>query len=91
VGVSPDPVQTQQRFKKAHSLPFLMVGDPGREIIKLYGVDRRLLGPKTKRVTFLIDRAGMVKGVFHHEMAIGRHRAEVIEGLRRLNRQPQER
>ena len=53
----------------------------------LYGVRRRWsfgIAP-TKRVTYLIDKAGIIQGLYHHELAVGRHVADVMEGLKRLS------
>ena len=83
VGVSPDSVQSHRRFKEEHGLPFPLVADTQRRVIRLYGVQRRLLR-STQRVTYLIDKAGDIQGVFHHEVAIGRHQRDVLEALHRL-------
>lgn len=84
VGISPDSVESHQRFKEANRLAFPLGADSQREIINLYGVRRALVG-LTKRVTYLIDKAGVIRNVFHHELTIGRHQDDVLKGLRRLN------
>ncbi len=38
-----------------------------------------------KRVTYVVDKAGIVRGVYHHEIAFGRHKDDVIQALRTLN------
>ena len=81
--MSQDPPETHARFREAHGLPFPLAADVDKAIAKLYGVKRRW-GVPIKRVTFLIDKQGVIREVFHHELAIGRHRDEVLEGLRRL-------
>jgi peroxiredoxin Q/BCP len=42
VGVSADGVNAQARFKEKHSLPFLLVSDPGKELISAFGVPTRM-------------------------------------------------
>lgn len=79
VGVSTDDLETQERFAGAHRLPFPLLGDPDRRIASAFGVMglvRSLLGI-TKRATFVIDKQGVVRGVFHHELAVNRHLADV--------------
>ena len=39
------------------------------------------------RVTYLIDKAGVVRNVFHHEVRIGKHVDDVLEGLKALDRE----
>ena len=73
-------------FKEANDLSFPLASDTDQRVIKLYDVQRSLLFKRPKRVTYLIDREGLVRGIFRHEVAIGRHQGDVLQGLRTLNR-----
>ncbi len=86
MGVSPDSIQSHRRFREENGLPFPLVADTERKLIKLYDVRRKLAIAPTKRVTYLIDKAGVIRYIFHHEFAIGRHKNEVLEGLKSINR-----
>ena len=86
MGVSPDSPESHRRFREALDIPFPLISDPGREVIGLYGARRRIRAAPTKRVTYLIDKAGVIRGIFRHELAIGRHQREVLEGLKAINR-----
>ena len=84
VGVSHDSVESHVRFREEYDVPFRLVSDSDRRVIDAYGV-RRLLGlSPTKRVTYLIDKERVIRGVYHHEIAIGRHHSDVLKGLQRL-------
>ena len=85
VGISADTTESHRRFRESLDLPFHLISDPERRIIRLYGVRRRLPFLPAKRVTYVIDKAGVVRGVYHHELAIGRHRHDVLDGLHALN------
>jgi peroxiredoxin Q/BCP len=64
-----------------------LLADEQGEIAKAFGA--AYLGgllPLTKRVTFVIDGEGVIRGVFHHELAIGRHVDEVRRCLESLSR-----
>lgn len=63
-----------------------MIADEMGTIARLYDVLWPFLG-KTRRVTFLLDDSGVVRGVFNHEIMIDRHRERVLEMLRRLRRE----
>lgn len=54
LGVSPDPIETHQRFAKELGLTFPLLADPGRAITAAYG---------SGRVTYVIDRAGVIRHV----------------------------
>ena len=86
VGISPDPPATHRRFKEKYDITFPLIADPRRTVIKLYQADRTIGIPSTKRVTYLVDKTGVVRGVYHHEIAIGRHQRNVIRELRDINR-----
>jgi peroxiredoxin Q/BCP len=62
LGVSADSSQSHEAFAEKFHLPFSILADPDRRIIEAYGVKWPLLGI-AKRVTFLIDRQGIVRKV----------------------------
>lgn len=69
IGVSMDSVQSHQKFKQKHNLPFTLLSDPERKVLDLYGVwkTRSLYGRTfmgTERTTFLIDEKGIIKKVY---------------------------
>ena len=80
VGISTDSLESHNRFRDSNSLPFPLVSDPDKRIMGLYDVRRRLdLG--TSRITYLIGKDGVIRGVFHHELRISRHIQDVLKGL----------
>jgi peroxiredoxin Q/BCP len=62
LGVSADTGESHRAFAEKFHLPFSLLADPERRIIEAYGVKMPLLG-FAKRVTFLIDRQGVVRKV----------------------------
>ena len=84
MGVSPDSLQSHRMFREANVLSFPLASDTDQRVIKLYDVQRNLVLKKPKRVTYVIDREGVVRGVFRHEVAIGRHQDDVLQTLRTL-------
>lgn len=77
MGVSPDPVETQVRFRDSLGLPFHFISDVDKTIIRKYDVRRRL-GLGTSRVTYVIDKEGVIRGVHHNEISMGSHVQEVL-------------
>ena len=39
------------------------------------------------RVTYLIDKSGVIRDVFHHEVRIGKHVEDVLEGVKALDKE----
>jgi peroxiredoxin len=76
VGVSTDPLDAQCRFAEWAGVPFPLVADLDRTISKRFGVLWPVLGV-AKRVTFVADVEGIIRHVFHHELRVDRHVADV--------------
>jgi thioredoxin-dependent peroxiredoxin len=80
VGVSGDSVESHERFAENHELPFVLISDKGGAIRRLFGV-RATLGVWPGRVTFVIDKDGLVRHVFSSQTDAVRH---VEESLRTI-------
>lgn len=78
IGVSRDTPESHARFIEHHKLPFQLVSDTDGSITKAF--DAQLLGgliPVSKRVTYVVDGEGIIRGVFTHQLAAERHVADV--------------
>lgn len=53
-GVSTDSVESQQKFAENHSLPFLLIADPEKQLGEAFGVNARPIVGVYPRQTFLI-------------------------------------
>lgn len=83
IGVSVDDHKTQCDFAKSLRVTFPMIGDKDKRISKSFGVLWPLIG-FDRRVTFIIDRDGVVAGVLTHEFQIVKHLDETLVLLDRL-------
>ncbi|HEY9390628.1 MAG TPA: peroxiredoxin [Mycobacteriales bacterium] len=83
VGVSSDSVGSHERFGSRHRLPFVLLSDPGGVVRRRYGV-ARTLGVLPGRVTYVIDRDGVVQHVFSSMTNISRHVDDALAVVRRL-------
>ena len=83
LGVSVDDSKTQAEFARSLGVAFPMIGDRDKQLSKKFGVLWPLLG-KDRRVTFLIDKEGVIRGVFNHELQIGRHLDDALDLLAQL-------
>ena len=68
-GVSIDSAQSHRKFIDKYKLPFPILSDPEKKIVKSYGVwvEKSMYGRKymgTERSTFVIDGAGRIAAVF---------------------------
>ena len=83
VGVSSDSVESHRSFAENHDLPFTLLSDEGGKVRQLYRVPNTL-GLFPGRVTYVIDREGMVRHVFSSQLAASRHVEEALGALRAI-------
>jgi peroxiredoxin Q/BCP len=85
LGVSTDSVKSHDKFVKKYKLPFTLLADEDKKIVKSYGVWGRkiLFGYRymgTHRVTFLIGPGGRIKKIWP-DVKPEEHVAEVLNSL----------
>lgn len=83
IGISDDDAQSHDRFIKKHSLPFPLLSDVDGKVRKLYGVKNTFLIIPS-RITFLIDRHGIVRHMVSGNLRIERHISETLEKAQTL-------
>ena len=77
VGISPQDPETHARFQKEHNLPFTLLCDPQKVVIKMFDVDGPL-GFGVRRATYLINQDRKIQGSVTADFRIERHK-EFIE------------
>ena len=81
IGVSADSDLSHKRFAGRHKLPFHLISDSDGSLRALFGVPKTL-GLFPGRVTYLIDRQGVVRHLLSSQLQASRH---VDEMLKKLN------
>lgn len=82
IGISSDGLESHQKFVEKHNLPFTLLSDPKGKIRKLFGVPSSLLGLLPGRMTFVIDRNGIVKMRFNNQFGAEKHIEEALKVLK---------
>lgn len=85
IGISSDSVNSHNAFAKNHNLPFVLLADKQKKVRKLFDVPTNLLGIIPGRVTYIIDKKGIVQGVFNSQMKFNQHVDEAKKVLARLD------
>jgi thioredoxin-dependent peroxiredoxin len=83
IGISSDSVESHRSFAAKHRLPFTLVSDEGGKVRKLYGVSNTL-GLLPGRVTYVIDRKGVVRHIFSSQVGIVQHVEDALEALKSI-------
>lgn len=81
LGVSSDSAAAHQKFATKYRLPFILLSDKDGTVRKRYGAVSAF-GLIPGRVTYIIDKEGIVRHVFSSQLAAERH---IDEALKTLN------
>jgi len=86
IGVSGDSDVAHRSFAKTQRLPYLLVADVDGSLRHAFGVPKTL-GILPGRVTYVIDRDGVVRQVFQAQFSGRKHVEEALRTLRDLQAQ----
>lgn len=79
-GVSPQGADSHRRFREQHHLPFTLLSDPDKSVIRMYDVDGPL-GFGVRRATFLIDPSRFIRDAVLADFRISAHDAFISRAL----------
>jgi thioredoxin-dependent peroxiredoxin len=82
IGISTDSDESHVEFAAKYQVQFPLIADPKKEIAKKFDAGGGFFGilGMTKRITFVINKAGMVEGVIEGAMSAEKH----VEGVRAM-------
>jgi thioredoxin-dependent peroxiredoxin len=83
IGISRDDAASHKSFREHHRLPFTLLTDPNGEVASAWGVRGKLGLPG--RVTYVFDKAGVVRHKFDSMIRFGKHVDEALEVVKRLS------
>jgi thioredoxin-dependent peroxiredoxin len=86
IGVSSQGAESHREFKGKNNLPFPLLSDPKNEIRKLYGATGFLIPP---RVTFVIDKAGLIRYILNSQLNVTKHVKDALENLEKIEKSQQ--
>jgi len=78
IGISSDSVESHQNFKSKYNLPFTLLTDPYLKIRSLFQVPSNLFGLIPGRVSYVIDKDGIIKGIFNSQLNPKSHVSKTI-------------
>jgi thioredoxin-dependent peroxiredoxin len=83
IGISSDDAASHRSFSSHHKLPFVLLSDQGSKVAARYGV-KRAMGVLPGRVTFVIDREGIVRMNYSSQVNMQKHIDEAVKLIRTL-------
>ncbi len=83
IGISPDNELSHQKFSKKYNLPFHLLPDPSKSIIKNYGAwgEKKMYGKIYEgviRITYIISEQGLIEAVID-KVDVNNHTRQITE------------
>jgi peroxiredoxin Q/BCP len=85
IGVSSDSVESHTQFSSKYKLPFILLSDENQEVRKMYNVGATF-GLIPGRVTFIIDKKGIIRHIFSSQFNPKKHVEEALSVLEKINK-----
>ena len=79
-GISPQSVESHQKFRDEYGLPFILLSDPDKVAVDAYDVDG-MFGIGVRRATFLIGSDGTIEDAVMADLRIDRHKAFIENAI----------
>lgn len=83
IGVSGDSESTHRAFAETQRLPYLLVADVDGSLQRAFGVPKSF-GLLSGRVTYVIDRDGVVRHIFRAQFSGRKHMREALRIVHNL-------
>ena len=84
IGISSDSVASHRKWADKHGFPFILLSDEGGATRKSWGVPKSL-GIIPGRVTYVLDKTGVVRHVFNSQLNPTQHIQEALGILKTLS------
>ena len=88
LGVSGQSVESHKSFATHYGLPFILLSDKDNKVRELYGVPSTM-GIIPGRVTYIIDKKGVVRHIFSSQTQAQRHVEEAKKTLMEIEKEEQ--
>ena len=86
IGISGDSLERHRAFAAQRKLPYLLISDADGAIRRVFGVPKTL-GLFPGRVTYVIDKVGVIRHVFSAQFGASQHVKEALQVVERLQRE----
>ncbi|MGC9780171.1 MAG: peroxiredoxin [Candidatus Heimdallarchaeota archaeon] len=86
IGISGDSLESHTDFSSKYKLPFILLSDSDNKVRKLYDV-KATFGLIPGRVTYIIDRKGIIQQIFVSQFNPKKHVDEALRVIAEINKE----
>lgn len=83
IGISGDSISMHKKFASKYDLPFILLSDENKSLRKLFGVKTNMFGLIPGRVTYVVDKKGVIQMIFD-DMNATNHLEKTVEKVKSL-------
>lgn len=81
IGINPAYLVTHTRFAIDNKIQYSILSDKDNRVQKMFGVPNIFMSSLPKRYTFIIDKLGIIKHIYHNKNDAESHIEESIKAL----------
>jgi peroxiredoxin Q/BCP len=81
-GISSDSIESHKKFVIEHELPFTLLSDESNKVREMFGAFG--IGHTIGRVTYVVDKKGIIRMVFSSQLQPKKHVEESITKVREI-------
>ena len=85
-GISSDDAESHKKFVVEHELPFTLLSDENNKVREMFGAFG--VGHTLGRVTYVVDKKGIIRMVFSSQLQPRKHVDESIRKVREIAIEP---
>jgi len=86
IGISSDSEDSHNSFIDSKKLPFILLSDKQGKVRELFNVPKSFLNILPGRVTYLIDKKGIIRYIFNSQFNISKHISKTLEILKTFDK-----
>ena len=87
IGISGDSEEDHKKFAAKYKLTYTLLADIDNKVRKLFGVPTNFLGLIPGRVTYVVDKKGIIRHVFNSQTNPIKHVEESLKTLKKINKE----
>ncbi len=84
IGISADSVESHKKFAEKYHLSFALLSDTDNQVRKQFGVPTDMFGLIPGRVTYIIDKSGIIRHIFNAQFNAKKHISVALKTLKAI-------
>jgi peroxiredoxin Q/BCP len=81
IGISADNTASHKAFAEKYRLRYTLLSDPENKVRKMFGVFPGVMGWLAGRVTFVVNKEGVIVHTFNSHLQVEKHIDESLQAL----------